>query len=438
MQLARRLGLADATNITVGVVIGSAIFLVPGEIARSLGTPARMLAVWVFTGILSYFGALAYAELGAMMPDTGGQYVFLREAYGPMCGFLFGWSMFMVAESGGVASLAAGFAIYLGYFVPMGPVSAKCAAAAVIALFAWANYRGVRAGAWTQNLLTALKVAGLLVLIGAAFAAPAGHGTSGTAAIPFSFRAFGAPVVACLWAYEGWNSVSYVAGEVQRPQRNLPLAAGVGMAVVVVLYLMANLAYVRVLPMAEIAASERAAALVADRTLGRVGGMLFALTILISMAGSLNGSIMTAPRSYFAQARDGLFFRSFGRVHPRFGTPGISIALSSVWAAVLALSGSYEVLYSYVIFTAWIFYGLTVLAVVVLRRKMPDRERPYRMHGYPWTPVIFAAVSFWFVLNTLISEPRSSLIGLALVVAGAPIYWFWRRANPNRAIGAAG
>jgi APA family basic amino acid/polyamine antiporter len=207
------------------------------------------------------------------------------------------------------------------------------------------------------------------------------------------------------------------------------------MAVVIGLYMLANAASLRVLPVGEIARSERVAAVVADRTLGRVGGALFAVTILISIAGSINGSILSTPRGYFAQARDGLFFRSFGRVHPRFGTPGVSVLVSSVWSAVLALTGTYEVLYSYVVFTAWIFYGMTAFAVVVLRRKMPGLRRPYRMHGYPWTPVLFAGVSFWFVGNTLVTETRSSVIGLGILAVGVPVYWLWTvRQRAGRAV----
>jgi APA family basic amino acid/polyamine antiporter len=426
--LERQLGWLDATNITIGVVIGSAIFLVPGEIARSLTTPAHIVGIWLLTGLLSFFGALAYAELGAMLPETGGQYIYLREAYGPLCGFLYGWSMYTVVESGGIATLAAGFAIYLGEFIVMTPLAAKLTAAGVIAVLTVVNYRGLRAGARTQNVLTGLKVAGLLVLIGAALGAPATNGTAAPGA-PLSIHAFGVAMVACLWAYEGWNSVSFVAGEVRRPERNLARSLAAGMAVVIALYVLANIAYLRVMPIAEIARTERVAAVVANRTLGRAGGTLFAITILISIAGSINGSILTVPRGYFAQARDGLFFRNFGKVHPRHGTPGVAIALSSVWSGVLALTGTYETLYSYVVFTAWIFYGLTAFAVVVLRRKLPHLPRPYRMHGYPWTPVIFAAVSFWFVGNTLVSEPRSSMIGLAILAAGVPVYWLWKRTS---------
>ena len=435
--LPRKLGLLDATSLTVGVIVGSAIFLVPGEIARSLTTPVQILGVWLVAGILSFFGALAYAELGAMMPDTGGQYIYLREAYGPMTAFLCGWVFFLVVESGGTATIAAGFSIYLGYFIPLGTWSARFVAAGAIAVLTVLNYRGVREGAAAQNLLTALKVGGLVALIAGAFTGgKAEHFTAAGAWSGFSFRAFGVAMVACLWAYEGWNSVSCVAGEVKRPEKTLARSLGLGMALVIGLYMLANIAYIYVMPVAEIAKTERVAAVVAERTMGHTGAMLFALTILVSIAGSLNGSIMTVPRIYFAQARDGLFFRSFGRVHERFETPGFSIAVSSLWSAILALTGSYETLYSYVIFSAWIFYGLAVLAVVVLRRRMPDAPRPYKMHGYPWTPLAFVAVAFWFVGNTLVTDTRSSLIGLAILAAGVPVYFLWkRRGAPEKAEG---
>jgi APA family basic amino acid/polyamine antiporter len=419
--------LVDAANITIGVVIGSAIFLVPGEIARSLSTPGLILGVWFATGVLSFFGALAYAELGAMLPATGGQYVYLREAYGPLWAFLCGWSFFLVVESGGTASLAAGFAIYLGYFVPMNQWQSRVAAAAIIGLFTWFNYRGIREGALVQNILTFLKLGGLAVLIGSAFVAPA-HVATNAPGPAFSFSSFGVAMIACLWAYEGWNSVSLVAGEVADPQRNIPRSLVAGMALVVGLYMLANVAYLRLFPVAQIAASERIGGDAAEKTLGRAGSLVFAVTILVSIGGALNGSLMTIPRIYFTQARDGLFFKRFGDVHPRYRTPHVAILMNAAWSALLALSGSYETLYSYAVFSAWIFYGLTVMAVPILRRKAPDAPRPYRMHGYPVTPLIFAAVAGWFVLNTLATSTVPSLIGLGILAAGVPVYYMmWDR-----------
>jgi APA family basic amino acid/polyamine antiporter len=238
-------------------------------------------------------------------------------------------------------------------------------------------------------------------------------------------------MIACLWAYEGWNCVSFVAGEVKRPERNLLLALGLGTAALIVIYLAANVAYMRVLSVPVIATTQRVAATSAETTMGPIGGTLVSLTILLSIIGASNGAILTYARIYFAQARDGLFFRAVGHVHPRFETPHISIAVQGVWAAVLAISGSYEILFSYVIFAAWIFYGMAVLGVVVLRRKAPDLPRPYKMWGYPVTPLAFAGVAFWFVINTIVTTPKSSLIGLAIVASGVPVYYIWRRTTSH-------
>jgi APA family basic amino acid/polyamine antiporter len=430
-ELPRKLGLIDALAIIVGSVIGSAIFLVPNTVARSLPSAGLILLVWSLTGVLSFFGALAYAELGAMIPETGGHYVYLREAYGPLVGFLSGWASFLVIQSGGIATLAAGFSIYVSYFVPLGPVAAKLASVLLIAVLTMANYRGVRLGAGVQHLFTFLKLAGISVVVVSAFLGPRHVDTaaaSGAASFAgFSWTHFGVAMIACLWAYEGWNCLSFVAGEVKRPERNLLLALGLGTASLIVIYLAANVAYMRVLSVPVIAATQRVAATSAETTMGPIGGTLVSLTILLSIIGASNGAILTYARIYFAQARDGLFFRAVGTVHPRFETPHIAIVVQGVWASVLAISGSYEILFSYVIFAAWIFYGMAVLGVVVLRRKAPDLPRPYKMWGYPVTPLAFAGVAFWFVINTVITTPKSSLIGLAIVASGIPVYYIWRR-----------
>jgi len=368
-----------------------------------------------------------------MMPATGGQYVYLREAYGPLLGFLNGWASFLVIQTGAIATLAAGFSIYLSYFIPLGPVGTKLASVLLIAVLTLVNYGGVRLGAGVQRLFTFLKVAGIGVVVASAFLSPRHIETASAATSPgFAWTRFGAAMIACLWAYEGWSSLSFVAGEVKRPERNLLLGLGLGTAGLIAIYLSANLAYLRVLSLPAIRASDRVAASAAEATMGHIGGTLVSLTILLSIIGASNGSILTSARIYFAQARDGLFFKSVGDIHPRFETPHIAIAVQGIWAVVLALSGSYEVLFSYVIFTAWIFYGLTVLAVIVLRHKAPDLARPYKMWGYPVTPLAFAGIAFWFVINTIITTPGSSLIGLSIVAAGIPVYYFWRRsARPN-------
>ncbi|MGH9322526.1 MAG: APC family permease [Vicinamibacteria bacterium] len=307
-ELPRKLSVLDSAAIVVGTVIGSAIFIVPNSVAQSLPSVPAFLGVWVFTGVLSFFGALAYAELGAMMPATGGQYVYLREAYGPLPAFLCGWAFFLVIQSGSIATLAVGFSIYLSYFVPLGEVLAKVVSVALILALTVVNYRGVRQGAFVQKTFTILKISGLAILVGSAFFAARGPVAAAAEAPAFDFQQFGVAMIACLWAYEGWYCLSSVAGEIKNPQRNIPLALALGVFIIMAIYLSANLAYLRILPIEEIAVTPRVAATVAERAIGALGASLVSLTILLSIIGSLNGIILTAARVYFAQARDGLFF----------------------------------------------------------------------------------------------------------------------------------
>jgi APA family basic amino acid/polyamine antiporter len=310
--------------------------------------------------------------------------------------------------------------------VPLTPVLSKLVSCGLILFLTAVNYRGIRLGATVQNVFTSLKIIGLAVLICAAFLSPA-QTAPPVPSPPFSLNQFGVALIAGLWAYNGWYAVTLVAGEVRSPQRNIPLSLLFGVTAVIVIYLLANLAYLRILSVPELAVTERVASTVAERTMGHLGAVLVSLTILISMFGTTNGNIMTAPRLYFAQARDGLFFEKFGLVHPRFETPYVSIVGQGIWAAVLAASGSYEVLVSYSTFTFWIFYAMTVTGVIILRRRRPDLPRPYKMWGYPATPLIFVGVAIWFVGNTLVSKPVTSLIGLGMIASGIPAYYFWRR-----------
>src|SRR6058998_1926235 len=432
-DLPRRLGMLDATAIVIGIVIGSGIFLLPNLIARNLPSRVAILAVWMISGVLSFFGALAYAELGTMMPATGGQYVYLREAYGPLCAFVCAWTFMLAVLSGGSAWLAVTFSIYAGYFVPLTPTTSKMMSIGLIAALSAVNYLGVREGTWVQRTFTLLKIAAILVLIGAAFLTP--HSTALAKAsdhLPVSFARFGVAMTACLMAYNCWSYVSFVAGEVRDPQRNLLRAMAIGMAAVMVLYVLANLAYLRVMTIPEIASTERVGADLATRTMGSIGGTFVSLTVLLSIIGAVNGCILTAARLPFAQARDRLFFARFGEVHPRFQTPAFAILCGGVWTAILVLSGSYETLYSYSILAAWIFYTMSVAAVFTLRRKLPDAARPYRMWGYPWTLGLFVAVSIWFMVNACWTQPWPSFMALGMVATGVLVYWLWQRTAPPR------
>jgi len=425
-DLPRKLGLLDASALVVGIVIGSAVYIVPRTVAQLLPSAGWILAAWIVAGALSLLGALAFAELGAMLPDTGGQYVYLREAYGPLWGFLWGWALLLAIRSGGSAALSVGFSLYLGHFVPLSPLQAKLVSVAIVGLFTWVNYRGVRVGAAVNNVFTFLKVAGLVSLIGLAFGSGQPRALEWSAPGNFSWSSFGVAMIACFWANQGWFSMSIVAGEIRNPQRNIPLALGGGVAVATTLYVLANLAYLWVLPISQIAASPRVAATMTERVVGPGGAALVSLIILISIAGALHGGILTGPRAYFAQARDGLFFKVFSRVHPRHQTPAPAILLQGAWAVVLAASGTYQNLFQYVIFVSWIFYGLTVLAVPILRRRHPEWARPYKMWGYPVTPVIFLAATAVFLVNAAITKPGPSLFGTAVLAAAIPLYYLWR------------
>jgi basic amino acid/polyamine antiporter, APA family len=436
LDLPRKLGLLDSLSIVVGITIGGGIFLVPNLIARELHSAASILGVWVFAGIISFFGALACAELGTAIPSTGGQYVFLREAYGPLIGFLCGWSMFVVARTAQVAWMAVTLALYVSYFVPLTPIESKLLGIAAIMILATINYRGVTAGATVQNIFTLAKVAGLLAIIGAAFW---WHGNVAQAVNPsaaaFSLNSFGVALIACVLAYDGWVQLSFVAGEIRNPQRNILLALALGTAACIAIYLLANIAYLRVLTIPEIAASDHVGATLAERVMGARGGVLVSLVILISIVGTLNGCFLTSPRVYFAQARDGLFFRRFGEIQPQYQTPGFAILAQSAWAIVLLVSGSYETLLDYAMFALWLSYGLMVAGVIILRRKQPDLPRPYRMWGYPVTPVLFLAITGWFLINMLLTRPVPSLAGLLLIATGIPVYLVWARRgaeNPAR------
>ena len=426
-QLARRLGLLDAILIVIGIVIGSGIFLLPNVIARNLPSGPAIIAIWIISGVLSLFGAFAYAELGAMMPATGGQYVYLREAFGPACAFLCGWIFLLAEIPGGIAFLSVGFSIYLAQFIPLTSGARVLVSLALITVLSAVNYIGVRESAWTQRIFTLLKIVGLVLIIGIALLSKQTSPLADASVHTFSYTGIGVAMTACLMAYNGWSHLSFVAGEVTNPQRNVPRSLAWGMGAVIALYVGANIAYMHVMTVPEIAATERVGAAVAERVMGPIGARLLSAIVLVSIVGAINGCILTGARFPFAQARDGMFFSRFGTVHPRFRTPAFAIVVQALWTGVLIVSGSYESLFTYAILSAWVFYTLSVAAVWMLRRKAPHAPRPYRMWGYPYTLWLFLAVSIWFFADAIVNQPKASLIAVLLAAAGIPFYFFWSR-----------
>lgn len=438
IALPRVLNLWDVVMIVVGGVIGSGIFLSPSEIATAVPFPAVMLTVWVVGGLLSLFGAVAFAELGAAMPEAGGIYIYLREAYGPLISFLFGWTLFLVIDSGSIATLAVAFSFnMLPRFAEMSTLEKNLIAAAFVAFLGAVNYVGVRWGSRLQNLLTYIKTGAIGIVVAAVFffAKVKGHPANFVRPAPASFDfgllgAFGVGLVASLWAYKGWEAATYSAGEVKDPRRNLPLGILVGTMAVIVIYVVANLAYLYILPVDKIASSEGRVALdVMQAVSGPFGASLIAFLILFSILGAANQNMLCSPRVYFAMARDGLFFKKIAECHPRFLTPHVSIIAISVWSIFLTLTGTFKQLFTYVIFGEWIFFGLTVAAVIVLRRKRPDLERPYKTWGYPVTPALFVLAALYVAFSSLLSAFRNAMFGLGIICLGIPAYLYWRRRN---------
>jgi basic amino acid/polyamine antiporter, APA family len=435
ISLPRAVGYLGSTAIVVGTIIGSGIFLVPHNVARQVGSVRVFFLVWIVGGVLSLAGALSLAELGAAIPEPGGVYVYLREAYGKLVAFLYGWGMLLVIHSGSAATLAVAFGIYCSSFLPLSAGEQKIAASGVIAAVTLINVLGIRSGTAVQTVFTVAKLAGLAIIIGFALLV---HGAAASKPAPLptphtSLSSFGVALIGVLWAYEGWHMLSYTAGEIKNPTRVLPRSYLLGTLTVVLAYVSANLAYLRVLPLAALATYQKVAAEAMQRLGGPWGSAFVSGLILCSIFGALNGTILTGPRAYFAMARDGVFFDFAGRVHPRYLTPASAIMLQGAWSIVLAASGTYEQLYTYVIFTGWLFYGAAVVAVIVLRSRQPSLERPYRVWGYPVLPVAFALAALLIVSNTLLSKPHESALGIALVLTGIPVFLLWRKRSRLRA-----
>ncbi|HWC98462.1 MAG TPA: amino acid permease [Candidatus Sulfopaludibacter sp.] len=445
-ELRRDLGTWPAMSIVVGTVIGSGIFLVPRTMIQRVGTVEAVFAVWIVGGLLSLAGALSYAELAAAIPEAGGEYAYLREAYGPMWGFLYSWTQLWVAKSGSIATLGTGFFLYLTNFFPSmdtvlysiplpigphgGPLeirSGQLFAIVLILLLAWLNYYGVKLGGNVQVAVTAVKVGliGFVIIAGIGFG-PA-HAPTVAAVTPLTFSGFIAALVAALWAYDGWNNVSMVSSEIRDPQRNLPLALIGGTLGVIVIYLLANIAYFHVMTPAEVAGGTRVAADMMRKIMDGFGANAVSIAAMISIFAALNGSILSGARVPYAAARQGLFFQAVGNVSPKHHTPGVSIIVLTLWACLLVLSGRYDDLFNLVIFASWILYGMTAAAVIVLRKKQPGLVRPYRTLGYPVVPLLFVIGALILLVSTAIDRPRESGMGICLILAGLPFYFYWKK-----------
>jgi basic amino acid/polyamine antiporter, APA family len=449
--LVRALGLGSAVLFVLGSVIGSGIFLTTGVMAADLPSPTLLIAAWLTGGVISLTGGLTYAEMGSMYPKSGGIYVYLREAFGPVTAFLYGWAALLVFFSGGIAAVAVGFSDYVSYFVPAlstarivwsigTPIglwtvsAAQIVAVTLIVTLAAVNYLGVRTGNRVNIVLTIAKVAGLAALPILALVAS----NTSPAWVPVvppdlarPLAGFGVAMIAVLWTNDAWYCVTWIAGEMKQPQRDLPRALFIGISLLTLIYVVVNLAYLYALPMAELKGVSRVAERAATELVGVNGARFVALTVVVSTFGCDNAAILAGARLLFAMARDGVFIPAAAKVHERYRTPHIAIVALSAWSSVLALTGSYEQLFTYVMFASILLHMIGAIGLFRLRRTRPDHPRPYRVWGYPFVPAVFILASTLFVLNTLMKRPIESLAGLGLLALGLPVYWYSKRTSSN-------
>jgi basic amino acid/polyamine antiporter, APA family len=433
-ELQRSIGVSRATAMVVGIIIGASIFVQPSAVTAETHSASGALLVWIAAGLLTLIGSLIVAELASAFPRTGGVYVFLTESYGSAVGFLWGWAMFWTMHSGIVAAIAMVFARYAGTFVHVCDTGERLLAIAAIAVFSWVNYRGVRYGSAVQVVLTAIKVLALVTIIAIGCYILVRHGgTVGAAgeltATPPSAREVVIALIAGLFAFGGWHMVSYAAEETVDPTRTIPLALLIGTLTVTALYVGVNAAYLYVLPLDRVATSTRIAADFAEAAIGVSAKNAMGLVVIISTLGAMNGVILAGPRVYLAMARDGLLFQWAGAVHPEYRTPHRAIVLQGVWSSVLVATGTYRVLFTRVVYTEWIFFGLLAASLFALRRR-PDYAPRYRIWGYPLLPMLFVASAAAIVINQVTHEPLDSAWGLGLVLVGLPVYYVWTRRKP--------
>lgn len=440
-QLERRLGVFDCSMLIIGVVIGSGIFMTTGIMSESLPSPLLLLAAWILGGLHALAGGLTYAELGAAMPRAGGQYIFLREAFGRLPAFLYGWVSFSAYLTGAVAAVAVAFAAFTSTFIPFVspdnivihtpiPISSgQILAVVIIAVFSAINYIGIGIGKTVQNVVTVTKIASIVLFVVAGlalgketpdFSAPVLFSNFGSFSV-----VFGGALVAVFWTFGGWEYVTAVAGEIRDPQKSLPRSLAIGTVTATALYILLNLVYLRALPIEEMAGVVTIGETAANVLFGSLGGRLMVVAIIISVLGALNGAVLTGPRVYYAMAQDGLFFKRAAEVHPRFHTPSKAIIYQCIWASVLTLSGTFEQLITFVVVVNLLLWMAGAAAVFALRKNRPDLSRPYQTWGYPWVPGLFIFFSAAFVVAAAVDAPIESLAGLTFTLLGIPVYLYW-------------
>ncbi|MGH9450972.1 MAG: APC family permease [Terriglobia bacterium] len=450
-ELVKGLDVFGATSVVAGTMIGTAIFVVPSIMLMRVGTPVRVLEVWAVAGALSLFGALGYSELGAAIPEAGGEYVYLHRAYGPGIGFLYGWTQFVVAKTASIAAISTGFLLYLAFFFPslsspfwrwhaaiggrpftLALTGIQAGAAGMIVLLSLINILGVERSGAIQTVFTAAKIAVLAVLI--VLGLTLGHGSwsnltsalGAGGAAGAAITGYGLAMVSALWGYDGWNNLSMVAGEVKNPQRNVPIALIGGTILTLAVYILVNIAYFYVLTPAQAVGTRTIAAAAAKHFLGGAGGTFVAVGVLISTFATLNGSILSGSRIPYAQARDGLFPEALARLQGRFHTPAVALMAQAAVAAVFALSGRYETLYTKAIYSEWVFYALVTAGIFVLRRREPALDRPYRTWGYPVIPAVFVILAVALLVDTFFTSRSGVLWCLCLIASGIPAYYLWK------------
>ena len=435
-SLTRAIGLPQATAIVVGIIIGASVFVQASEITARVPSIWGVTLAWVTAGLLTMGGALVCAELSSAMPKSGGVYVFLREAFSPALGFLWGWAMFWSMHTGIAAAIATVFARYAGYFVPMGDVALRATAAGAIIVLSVVNFLGVRFGSGVQTAFTVVKVVAVASIIFAGWLLdPVSPASAAVAPRPADYGGgdFLLAVGAGLFAFGGWHMVTYTAEETKNPERTIPRSLVLGTVIVTLCYVGLNVVYLSVLSIERVIASTRVAADTFEALVGPVGGSLVSGLVMFSAFGALNGVILAGPRVYYSMAQDGLLFKWAAAIHPTYRTPGRAILLQGFWAVVLVLTGTYRELFTRVIYTEWIFFGMLALGVVALRRR-PDYRPAWRMPGVPAVPLLFALVSFAIAANQIRVDPINSAIGLLMVVVGLPVYWWWARAGQSLSI----